>query len=119
MWEFVTKEDAVFSPTDDLTGVRRKQARRTMKLVGNAVVPAQARRALVSLLQKLSQGTFRWPWMAEGLGVQEPARWPFSFSMTEQEPLRTVFEDHVESFITPFLIVCEPFGTTLVCFRSI
>ena len=47
-----------------------------MKLLGNAVVPAQARQALVSPLQKLSQRSFRWPWMAEGLGAQEPVRCP-------------------------------------------
>jgi len=76
MWNFVMREDAVFRPVDDPTGVHRKQARRTMKLLGNAVVPAQARQALVSLLQKLSQRSFRWPWMAEGLGAQEPVRWP-------------------------------------------
>ena len=75
MWDFVKGEDAVFRPGDDPTGTRRKQARRTMKLLGNAVVPAQARRALVSLLQKLSRG-FRWPWMAEGLGTRGPGRWP-------------------------------------------
>ena len=47
-----------------------------MKLLGNAVVPGQARQALAYLLQKLERGSFRWPWMAESLGGKEPERWP-------------------------------------------
>ena len=47
-----------------------------MKLLGNAVVPAQARQALACLLQKLERGSFRWPWMAENLEGKGPARWP-------------------------------------------
>ena len=76
MWDFVRKEDAVFRPSDDPTGAQRRQARRTMKLLGNAVVPAQARQALAYLLQKLERGSFRWPWMAESLEGKGPARWP-------------------------------------------
>ena len=76
MWDFVQQEDAVFRPADDPTGALRKQARRTMKLLGNAVVPAQARQALAGLLQKLERGSFRWPWMAESLEGTGPARWP-------------------------------------------
>ena len=76
MWDFVQKEDAVFRPADDPTGALRKQARRTMKLLGNAVVPAQARQALACLLQQLARGSFRWPWMAESLEGTGPVRWP-------------------------------------------
>ena len=76
MWDFVQKEDAVFRPSDDPTGALRKQARRTMKLLGNAVVPAQARQALACLLQKLERGSFRWPWMAGSLEGTGSARWP-------------------------------------------
>ena len=39
-----------------------------MKLLGTAVVPAQARQALAHLLQRLARGSFRWPWAAESLG---------------------------------------------------
>ena len=76
MWDFVQKEDAVFHPSEDPTGALREQARRTMKLLGNAVVLAQARQALACLLQKLERGSFRWPWMAESLDGTGPMRWP-------------------------------------------
>ena len=76
MWDFVQKEDAVFHPSEDPTGALREQARRTMRLLGNAVVPAQARRALACLLRRLQRGSFRWPWMAESLDRAGPKRWP-------------------------------------------
>jgi len=76
LWEWLERRDAVFSSDDDPTGQRRRRSRRLLRLLGNAVVPAQVRAALTGLMRALGQGNDGWRWLSRPFESSQGGPYP-------------------------------------------
>ncbi|MDA8584212.1 hypothetical protein N9L68_08245 [bacterium] len=69
LWAWLVHRDAVVSGTGDPEGKRINRSRRLLKLLGNAVAPAQVRMALRTILRALPMRGEEWPWLARPLAA--------------------------------------------------